>query len=255
MKAINNETIQLQIATIPAPIVKKKEYPLRRGSTYFVEYGDKTLEYPSVTSILGEAIPKKALISWAARTAADYALKNPWVSVEEAANSIYKKRDKAADVGSTVHSWAEAYGNGEKINIDSIPDEIKPYCHAFLSFIKDQRPKILHTEATVFNIAEEYAGTADQIAELHTGELAIFDYKTGKSTYYESHLQQVAYANATHLLLKDRSIVKMPKISKMFLVHLKANGKYNLIEVDEPFENFLHVKKMYQILKEADERR
>jgi hypothetical protein len=234
------------------PEIKKRDYPLRRGSTYYIEMGEKALEYPSVTSILGDTLPKKQLISWAARTAAAFALANPWVSVEEAANSIYKKRDSAADLGKTVHSWAEAYGNGAKLDIADAPEELKPYFHAFLSFIKDQNPKILHTEATVFNVDHEYAGTADQIAELHTGDLAIFDYKTGKGTYYESHLQQVAYANATHLLTKDRKIIEMPKISKMFLVHLKDNGKYNLIEVDEPFEDFLHVKKMWSILKRQE---
>lgn len=232
--------------------VAKRELPLRRNNLYYIEKDGKQLVLHSVTNILGKAIPKPALTGWAAKTAARYAIENPGCTVEQAAASIYTKKDDAADKGKIVHAWAEAYGNGELIEIDSLPEDLQGFGKAFLSFIEKEQPKILHTECTVFNETVGYAGTADQIGYARNGKLTIFDYKTGKGTYYESHLQQEAYANAEYILTKDKKIEKMPKIEEKYLVHLKPNGTYNLIGVSEPFEDFITIKKSFDVLNKQE---
>lgn len=238
----------------PAPTVAKRDYPFKRGSTYFIEFNGQTLELPSVTTILGDTIPKqKMLVPWAAKQAAAAALAEPWMSVEEAAAAAYRKRDNAVGIGKTVHSLAEAYGNGATLDVDNLPLEIQPYGRAFQEFISVHQPKILFTEVTVFNVTHGYAGTADQIGVTRDGNTTIFDYKTGKNTYKESHLQQMAYANAEYIYTKDHRVIPMPKIGAQYLVHLKANGRHNLISVEEPFEDFLQLLRIHPLMKKLQE--
>lgn len=238
----------------PTPTVGKRDYPFKRGSTYFIEFNGKTLELPSVTTILGDTIPKqKMLVPWAAKQAAMAALAEPWLSLEEAAAAVYRKRDNAVGIGKTVHSLAEAYGNGAALDLANLPDEIRPYGEAFQEFISVHQPRILYTEVTVFNATHGYAGTADQIGITRDGKTTIFDYKTGKNTYKESHLQQMAYANAEYIYTKDHRVIPMPKIDAQYLVHLKPNGKHNLISVDEPIDDFLQLLRIYPLMKKLQE--
>src|SRR3990167_8288457 len=108
-----------------------KSFPARRNGIYYLDeqiikktmvtlsklapegwkwQGDykKKREYPSSTTILG-ASAKPYLVSWAARETAKAALADPTLSHQEAASIIYKKRDKAGNLGTTIHSWAEAF--------------------------------------------------------------------------------------------------------------------------------------------------
>lgn len=230
-----------------SPQVKRREYPLRRGGLYYITHNGIELVLPSVTSILGGAVPKPPLVSWAARTAATYALANPHSSIEEAAGSIYRTKDIATDKGKAIHTWAEEYANGNPINVKDLPPELQSYGKAFQHFIDRNAPKIIYAEGVVFNVTYGYAGSFDVIAELPNGKLTMYDYKTGKSTYKESHLQQEAYAHAEWLMTKNKKIIPMPKIDYKNLVHLQNNGTSAVIGVDEPFEDFLTIMNAWKI--------
>jgi hypothetical protein len=232
---------------------KKRKLPLRRNNLYYIERpGQDMIALPSVTTILGDALPKKELLYWAARGAGTIALENPNLSLDQVITKLFKRRDDAADLGKAVHAWAEAYALGKKLDTATLSDKIKPYIKAFEHFMEMEQPQIMYTECTVYNLTHGYAGTADMIALTKSGKLAIFDYKTGKNTYFDGHLQQEAYANAEYLLTKDHQIIPMPKIEEKYLVHLKDNEKYNLIDVSEPFESFLTVMQVWKILKKKN---
>lgn len=232
--------------------VEKRDYPLKRNNKYFINFNEQELILPSVTTILSGALPKPQLLYWAAKVVGEYALEHPEASLEECKAQMNITKNLAADKGKTVHAWAEAYGNGNPLDPENMDEEIKGYGKAFVAFMEEVQPKILHTEVVVFNKTHGYAGTADQIGYTRDGKLAIFDYKTGKGVYFEGHLQQEAYANAEYIYTKEKEVLEMPKIEAKFLVHLKPNGKYTLVSVDEPFESFLAVKKVYEILQEAE---
>lgn len=232
--------------------VNKRDYPLKRGNKYYITDGKEELAYPSVTTILGETIPKPGLLYWAAKVVGEYALEHPEASLEECRAQMNITKNAAADKGKTVHSWCEAYGNGHLLDPETLPEELKPYGRAFVAFMNEHRPKILHTECVIFNKTHGYAGTADLLAYTQDGKLAIFDYKTGKDTYFESHLQQEAYANGEFIYTKNREIIEMPKVESKYLVHLKPNGTFSLIQVDEPFSSFLTVIQMWKVLKKVE---
>ena len=231
--------------------VAQRDFPLRRGGLYHITYKGAELSYLSVTSILGDTLPKKMLTHWAAKQAAIAALNNPSLSVEEAVGAIYKKRDAAGGLGKIIHSWVESYIKGEKPDLNNLTDEIKPYGEAFMNFIESSnyKPFIVQgtpfSEITVFNVDVGYAGTLDYAAV----DKKIYDWKTGRGIYIDHHLQQIAYLNATHAILPDKTIIKMPKFEGAFLVHLRSTGRYSTVEAEGTFDDFLKVFEVYNVLK------
>lgn len=245
-----------------APTVGRRDFPFKRNNTYYIEAEingkQQSLELPGVTTILSTVSNKSALINWAAKQAAQVALENPQMSVEEVvANSISARKNVAIDLGKTIHKFAEDWNNGISIKPEDLVGEtheltqtLQNYARAFVSFIELHKPRVLFTEVCVFNVTHGYAGTADLIAVLANGKTAIMDWKTGKNTYKESHLQQIAYANAEWIYLpQDHKVLKMPVIHEQYLVHLKDNGTAQLIPVQEPFQKFLDAVAFYPTAK------
>lgn len=230
--------------------VVRRDLPFRRGGLYHITLKGKELSLPSVTSILGDTLPKKFLTQWAAKQAAIAALADPSISVEEAVASIYKQRDAAGGLGKAVHSWVEDFIKGEKPKLDDLASGLRPYGEAFLKFTETQELKpYIHegfpfSEITVFNPDAGYAGTLDFATDKY-----IYDWKTGKGIYIDHHLQQIAYLNATHALLPDRTIIKMPKFQGAFLIHLRKTGRFSAIEAEGTFDDFLKVLALYKVLK------
>ena len=246
-------------SAIAKPTVAQRDFPFRRNSIYYIE-GDvngerKALQLPSVTSILSATVPKPMLVNWAAKQAAGVALQNPGMTIEEVvAASVALRKSSSIDIGKAIHKFAEDYNNGIKVDPTQLEIALQSYAQAFLDFMELHKPRVLFTEITVFNETYGYAGTADLIAVLANGKTAILDWKTGKGTYKESHLQQMAYANAEWLYTSDRKIMKMPKIEEQYLVHLKDNGTSQLIPVREPFQKFLDALAFYPTAKWLQER-
>jgi hypothetical protein len=238
-----------------APAVVKRDFPFRRNNTYFIQMQQddgsmKTLELPSVTTLLQATSNKSVLINWAAKQAAGVALAHPEMTIDEVvANSINLKKTAAMDIGTAVHKFAEDYNNGVIVDPTTLAPELQNYAKAFVSFMELHKPRVLFTEVCVFNATYGYAGTADLIAVLANGKTAILDWKTGKNTYKESHLQQIAYANAEWIYTNDQKVIPMPTIHEQYLVHLKDNGTALLIPVQEPFQKFVDVVNFYPTAK------
>ena len=131
-------------------------------------------DYPSVTTILGATLPKPALAPWAAKKVAEYAIAHRGAVTalleagdERAAIDLLKgapwrDRDRAGEVGTAVHAYAETVANGiEPVALDPA---VAPFIPHFARFIEDWQPEYIETEATVFS----YLGYAcDRFAVLH----------------------------------------------------------------------------------------
>lgn len=166
--------------------------------------------YWSVTTLIGAGVPKEALVGWAARTVAEYAVneREGWLPLaerdpEEAINllkGIHRRRKgKAADRGNEIHKVAEAYALGIEP-----PKSDLPHVEQFRRFLADHSPEYVMSEAPVYNPEYRYAGTLDAIAMIG-GKRCILDIKTTdklwaapgmKPPYPEVALQAVAYARA-----------------------------------------------------------
>jgi len=212
---------------------------------------------PSVTSIIRVVDRSGPLVGWAKRVTAEAALDwradlENWVTQfgRDAAKSMLTakataERDAAAGLGSRVHALADDVAHGRPVSI--APAEA-PYLAAYQRFLVERRPRFLHSERMVCNLAEDYAGTCDWFAEID-GETWIGDNKTGKGVYAETALQLSAYANAEFIGQGgDPKRYRVPRTTKAAALHLKPDGTYKLIDfaIDgDTFAAFLAARRIY----------
>lgn len=212
----------------------------------------------SVTTILS-AIAKPALVNWAAKEVATFAVENTesWLALantgqREAAidllkRSPYRTKTKAADLGSAVHKAVEAHTLGQPVVVDW-PEDVAPFMAQFEGFYRESSPEFLLSEATVYNRSQAYAGTLDMIVRLPDGQVWIIDVKTGKGIYPEVALQLAAYAKAEFIGMPDGSEAPMPKIDRAGALHLRPEG-WELVEAridDAIYNSFLYCREMFR---------
>jgi hypothetical protein len=218
----------------------------------------------SVTTILGNGLPKPAIATWQANTIADYAVANHRQlagllgavrlqragdgtlvvtdpdavegAVEWLKGAPWRESKRKMNIGSAVHTEAEAYILGAP-RPEPAP-LIAAYLASFRHFLEDFTPTFEATEATVYSIAESYAGTLDAIVEIG-GRRLLLDYKTGKGIYPDVCLQLAAYAHAESVLLDDGTSVPMLPVDGAAALHLREYDEatpddrgYSLIPAD-----------------------
>ncbi|GAA0423701.1 hypothetical protein [Streptomyces luteireticuli] len=211
----------------------------RRGHRYKLD-GERVR---AVTALIGAGIPRPALVPWAARTTAEYAVDHwralaPLVAagqrddvVEEIRNASARDRDQAAATGTRVHALAEALAHGEEVEV---PDDLLGYVSAASDFLDDWGLTPVMTEVVVASRQHQYAGTADLVAQLPSGEVALFDYTTSRSGIWpEKALQLAAYRHAETFLDADGAerFVHGLGITAAYAVHLRPDG-YSVHPVD-----------------------
>jgi hypothetical protein len=213
----------------------------------FYSWGDRN-DYVSVTTILGATVPKPALPAWAARTVAEFAVgqrdllaqmvgegdpKSIAGAVDWLKGAPWRDRDRAANIGTAVHAYAEAIARGATGVV--IPEDVAPFIPAFTQFLRDWDPEYIETEATVYSPGWGYAGTLDAVARIE-GKVILLDTKTGKDVYPEVALQLAGYEGADFIGRADgRTEDPLPEIEGNAVLHLRPEG-YRLVPVTVDFE-------------------
>lgn len=166
----------------------------------------------SVTTLIKMGLgTNPALVNWAVRTTAEYAIDNQaaWAplatadrdaAVKVLADARWQKSGKAAARGSDVHRAAEQIALGL---VPEVEPHIVPYVEQYRRFLETHEPTFLMSEAPVYNVTQHYAGTTDGVLELD-GRPLIFDIKTtdkdldakSRPPYPEVALQLAAYSRA-----------------------------------------------------------
>lgn len=211
---------------------------------------------PSVTTIMQVLDKSGPLIGWAKRTTAEAAVDNRdqlagWVELggRDGAISLLTKaatvkRDRAADVGSRVHSLAEALARGQTIELT---DEERPYLDAYQKFVEEWQPRYLAAEEMVISSRHLYAGTFDAIVEM-AGEVWMLDTKTSKGVYPETALQLAAYAYADWIgRPADPKRYRIPTVTAYGVLHIRPEG-YEVVPFNVDlgtFEAFVHARHLY----------
>lgn len=194
--------------------------------------------FPSVTTIIEGGLPKQALIRWAAKATAEFAVanidevavmaaKNTFSAVDWCKKAPWRERDAAGEQGTDIHNWAEAYVHGQ--DPAPPPKAQQAYVDGFLAFLDDWRPSYEMTESTVYSCRFGYAGTLDAIATIN-GERWLLDYKSGKSVHNEVSLQLAAYRHADFVGMADGTEEPVPLVDRCGVLHLTPDG-YHLIPV------------------------
>jgi len=203
---------------------------------------------PSATQILG-VIAKPALVYWAASETAKHFresaveltklnkemdVTNPMYTFGDqgidaamfrAMNAHKHITSEAADTGSNVHNFIEAYLAGEG---GQMPASLQGQsaCKAFLKWYEDHpNVNILASEMKVYHPELKYAGTVDAVAEID-GDLYVIDFKTSSKVYPEHHIQCAAYAKAIELMWGEEvhhtMILRLDKRSEKYHTSIKS---------------------------------
>jgi hypothetical protein len=204
-----------------------------RGHSYLLD-GEKA---DSVTWVVDNGIPKPALIDWAARTTAEYAVDHWDELADESATKRLRALERArwdttraaAAKGTVVHELALKLAAGEEV---TVPEHITGFVDAYLRFVDEWQPEELLVEVPVFNRTVGYAGTLDLVANLVDGATWLLDWKTGASGIFrESAIQLAAYRHAEFYLDADGAERPMLPVDFTGCVWLRQDG-YDLHPVD-----------------------
>jgi hypothetical protein len=191
---------------------------------------------PGVTTILGNGVPKPALITWAANATAEYAVDH-WDQLGDLAvaarlktlqGARYETSDKAKKRGTEVHEYGERLVKGEAIK--TIPDELRGHCEAYVHFLDRFHVEPILVEVVVVSYKYGYAGTLDLVADLATGpdgatERWLLDLKTNeKGIFGETALQLAAYRFAEKYLDDDGVEQDMPPVDKTGAILISSDN-------------------------------
>lgn len=183
---------------------------------------------PSVTTVI-RAIDKPALPRWAAKAAAEYAVKG-WdlLAPLDAAERVtlikgapWRQSEKAADLGTAVHDAVDAWCTDRPM--PTWADGVAPFMDQFADFLTERSPEFVHNEVTVWNRTEGYAGTLDFIARIN-GVLTLGDTKTGKGVYPEAALQLEALRRGEVIVHPDGTEEPMPAVDQLAVLHLRPRS-------------------------------
>lgn len=189
---------------------------------------------PGVTTILGDGVPKPALINWAASATAEYAVDHfaelaemtPAQQLKTLQGARYAVSDKAKKRGTEVHGYGERLVKGEAVT--GIPDELRGHVEAYARFLDRFEVTPILVEVSVVNYSIGYAGTLDLICELtdETGQrrTLLLDLKTNeKGIFGETALQLAAYRYAEKYLDATGSEHDMPAVDGCGAIHITAD--------------------------------
>lgn len=206
----------------------------------------------SVTNVLGTSVNKAALMPWAVKLTVEWILDN---RMEVARRAITDRaaltkqlkqihvdaRDQASDLGTLIHKAAELRLLGAPFAVEATVAPYLAQLEAFLGFWGvDIDKHVEAAEITCFHRRLGYAGTADLMIWLPTGEgreleLWLIDFKTSatrsaKSVYPENTQQLAALRFCETVLLPDDTEQPMPEIQRAGVLNLRAKS-HALVEM------------------------
>lgn len=195
---------------------------------------------PGVTTIIGDGVPKPALITWAANATAEAAI-DQWDTLGALAPAQRLKRlqaarwaesDRAKNRGTEVHRAAEKLLAGTAVQV---PEEIAGHVEAYARFLDEFKVEPVHVEFSCVSYRWGYAGTADLCAWVQLPErgrtLLLMDLKTSRSGIFgETALQLAAYRHADVWVIGDEERDPEP-VEHCAGIHVRGDG-YDLVPVE-----------------------
>lgn len=211
---------------------------------------------PSVTNVLS-VLDKPALPRWAsletAKAAAALKASLPSMDDDDIISNLkgapWRKADRAADRGTTIHEWLEKAMLGE--TVPDLEGEALDYEQAAHGWLDAFRPEPVVLECTMF--APSYAGTADGIVTIND-QVWLIDFKTSKGLY-ESAALQLAALYACPIVANEDSWVDAPHIDRVAAIRIGTDGQFEMKEVvdlDKHRKAFLACVKLWDWKKTTD---
>lgn len=237
---------------------------------YYIDQ-DTGERVPGVTTILGDGLPKKALINWAATATAEYAVDHwdelstlaPSARLKKLNGGRYAVKDEAANRGTQVHKMGERLMAGETV---VVPDEIRAYVDSYVRFLDEFQLRVRHIEALVYSETHRYVGTLDIFGDILLPDMpeyddlprdeegfvcnCLIDAKTNRSGIFGETALQLAGYRFAEFMQTDGSdpetAFEMPAVTWTGAVWIRPDG-YSLIPVtagEEQHRAFLYAQQV-----------
>lgn len=239
-------------------------------------YESEGKKLPSVTTLLN-VIAKPALVHWAAKIERELVLSasvdyyKELASANEESCGFYlqhleqrigkarahqKVLKEAGEIGNEAHAMVEWELKTElKMDVEfdrpvlTHPGALQAY-KSWQDWRSSVKMRPIAIEQVIVSDKYGYAGTLDLLAEVN-GVLTVPDWKTGKSIYVESFLQNAAYRQAVREMgigdPKQGFIVRLPKLADDPGFEVRDAG-----EEKPAFEAFLSATNLWSWLKVAE---
>lgn len=217
-------------------------------SRYYPDPDDPSIQYTSVTWILGATQRKPYLEKWHSRVSAQFAVDN-WARIgdilasagERAAvawiqHEALRRRDVASEAGRWQHDVLEALLLDRAIpdppvwltemNLDGEPltqRRLDRWADGLTGFLADYRPEVLMSEATVLNPPEGVGGTLDCGAVLPHYGPTLIDLKSGRTVDRTTPVQLEAYRRMRQVVLPLGVRAEMPAFERTAVLHLRPD--------------------------------
>lgn len=191
-----------------------------------------------VTTATGVVDKSRPLIIWATRLAKTHLidlLGNGTIIAEEHIEEAVKlhevKKQEAANAGTLVHEWAEAYINGEDPELPT-DEKVLNGVTAFLNWVREHNIKFYESESMVYSKKHNYVGTLDAIAKIKN-RTCVIDFKTSNAVYSEMRYQVAAYQMA----YEEQTGKKFT--GPRYLIRFdKDTGDFHIHNLDEQPDNY-----------------
>jgi hypothetical protein len=152
--------------------------------------------------------------------------------------------DNAGERGKKVHEATEVLDKYGEVKITT---SIQPYINAYIKFLEENEPQWLEIEKSYASETLKYAGTIDRIGTLNKGKykncLVLLDIKTNSAIKKQLAGTQL---NGYHLLVNEDAKYK---IDKLLILHLKNDGNYTIIDIEQDKTNFMACLTLHNLLK------
>jgi hypothetical protein len=194
---------------------------------------DNGYVYRSVTNVTG-ALPKPALVNWAARVTAETAVEQlaAWRempamdAIEWLKAAPNRGRDRAAARGTTVHAVIDNMVQGKSYEVEQL---VEPWVASAMKFYHEARPRPERTETSVYDERTLCAGTFDFLGRLDAApELGrvLIDWKTSKGVYADMAVQLVGgyLYGSEYILDDDANEIEWHEPDSALIVHFSPDG-------------------------------
>ena len=172
--------------------------------------GGKTFKRKTgVTTYLGIKDKSTPLMSWQQSMTVDFLLdlvaKGVPLDSDKAIEACVQHeiaKDHAADIGTEIHAWCEAYirHTMKQKGFESLPEmpnfpEAVTGVNAFMEWLDEHKVKFISTETPVYSLKHDYIGTED-VTFIADGIYCDADFKSSNGLYNTVRMQTAAYAHA-----------------------------------------------------------
>lgn len=205
---------------------------------------------PGTTTICGRFKDSSALLWWAF---------GQGKSAERGEiNSLYDRRDAAADAGTLAHDMVESHiKNGPMPDLSNVPENIikqaKQGYENYLNWESTTHIVILEQEIQLVSEKYRFGGCPDAIGMDSKGRICLLDWKTSNGIYPDYLIQLGAYGHLWNFNNPQKSITGGYHLCRFSKEHADFHHHY-WSELDDAWEQFKLFRKAYDLDKKLKKR-